>query len=266
MIIVKIGGGKDLNMSALLDDFANLDRPKILVHGANAKMAEISTKLGHPPVMLTSKSGHESRKTDQETLDTFMMVYSGVTNKRIVEKLQKRGVNAVGLSGIDGRIWEGKRKHSLRVRDRDKIKIIRDDFTGKVTSVNTDILNLLLNAGYTPVLTPPAISDESEAINVDNDRAAAVLGGGMMAEAIVQLFEEPGFLKDHTDPNTLIKHIPADQIEDHYQYAGGRMKKKLMGAKEAIEQGVPKIYFGDGRIENPITSALEGNGTIISKS
>ncbi len=264
MLIIKIGGGSSLNTSAVLYDFTNLKGPKILIHGANARMAEISEKLGKPPVMLTSKSGHTSRRTDPETLDIFMMVYSGVTNKRIVEALQKRGVNAVGLTGIDGRIWEGRRKSTLKIRDGDKLKVIRDDYTGKVTKINTSLIELLVENGYVPVLTPPAISEEGEAINVDNDRAAAVLGGALKADAIVQLFEAPGFMKDIDNPDSLISHIPKDKIEDHYQFAGGRMKKKLMGAKEAIDAGVAKIYFGDGRVDEPIRRAMEGIGTIIS--
>ncbi len=263
MIVVKIGGGATLNIDAILDDFAGLEGQKILVHGANVKMAEISEALGKPPVMLESVSGHVSRRTDQETLDIFMMVYSGVVNKRIVEALQKRGVNAVGLSGLDGRIWEGKRKMALKVRDGEKVKIVRDDFTGKVMQVNTELLELLLENGYVPVLTPPAISFESEAINVDNDRASAVLGGALRAEAIVQLFEAPGLLEDPDDSESLMKNVSKDDIEDYYQFAGGRMKKKLMGAKEALEAGVKKVYFGDGRVENPIQRALSGEGTII---
>ena len=127
---------------------------------------------------------------------------------------------------------------TLKVKQGDKIKIVRDDYTGKVVKINTDLIELLMSNGYVPVLCPPAISYESEAINVDNDRAAAILGGALKVDAIVQLFEAPGFLKDFEDPSSLIKNIPGESIEDFYQYAGGRMKKKLMGAKEAIEAGV----------------------------
>jgi acetylglutamate/LysW-gamma-L-alpha-aminoadipate kinase len=94
-------------------------------------------------------------------------------NKGIVERLQARGVNAVGLSGIDGRLWQGSRKKVTRVVANGRQRIIRDNLTGKVEQVNVALLCQLLAQGFVPVLTPPAISYEGEAMNVDGDRAAA---------------------------------------------------------------------------------------------
>ena len=104
------------------------------------------------------------------------MVYCGQLNKMWVEKLQMAGVDAVGLSGLDGRIFEGTRKDTLRVRIDGKRLVLRDDWTGTVERVNTRLLHTLLDAGFFPVLTPPGASDKGEAINVDGDRAAAASG------------------------------------------------------------------------------------------
>ena len=116
MIVVKVGGGKDLNVDAIVADLAALvaaGQRLLLVHGGAETTNEVSAALGHPPQFVTSESGFVSRRTDRRTLEIFEMVYCGQLNKMWVEKLQVAGVNAVGLSGLDGRIFEGKRKDTL---------------------------------------------------------------------------------------------------------------------------------------------------------
>ena len=123
--------------------------------------------LGRPPKFVTSPSGYTSRFTDRETLEIFEMVYCGKVNKGIVERLQKLGVNAVGLSGLDGRIFEGKHKDKVRSVENGKTKVLRGDHTGTVEKVNTALLELLLENHYLPVLTPPGSSFQGIAVNVD---------------------------------------------------------------------------------------------------
>ncbi len=223
----------------------------------------LSERLGKPPRFVTSISGVESRYTDRETLEIFEMAYVGKVNKTIVEMLQRLGVNAVGLSGIDGRLLEGPRKDAIKIVENGKRKVLRDDYTGKVEKVNTDLIRLLLGAGYTPVITPPAISYESESINVDGDRAAAVIASALKAEKLVILSNVPGLLRDVNDPGSLVESIRKDQIECYGGYAQGRMKKKVMGAGEAMDQGVKEVVIGDSRVSAPISSALAGKGTVI---
>ena len=265
VIILKIGGGKGVtdNLDKILDDVATIKEKIIIVHGANHEMKEISEALGHPEQIVKSPGGYTSRFTDEKTLEIFMMVYSGVANKRIVTKLQKLGVNAIGLSGMDGKLLVGKRKDSVKVIEGNKIKLLRGNFTGTVEEVNGKLLNLLLEKGYTPVICPPAISYEGDGINTDNDRIVAAIAGAMEAEKIVSLFEAPGLLRDHTDESTLIKKIDKSEVMSMIEHAKGRMKKKILHAKEAFDKGAGTIYFGDARIEKPVTSALEGKGTII---
>ncbi len=267
MIVVKVGGGKDLNIDAVVADIAALradGRPLLLVHGGAETTNEVAEALGHPPTFVTSESGYVSRRTDRRTLEIFEMVYCGQLNKMWVEKLQRAGVNAVGLSGLDGRIFEGTRKDTLRVRIDGKRMVLRDDWTGTVEHINTGLLRLLLDAGYLPVLTPPGASDAGEAINVDGDRAAAMVAAAFGAEALVILSNVPGLLRAFPDEATLIREIPRAKADDFMQFAEGRMKKKVMGAVEAIAEGVQKVIFADGRIEQPIRAALAGGGTQIS--
>jgi acetylglutamate/LysW-gamma-L-alpha-aminoadipate kinase len=223
----------------------------------------LSTALGRPPRFVTSVSGVESRYTDRDTLALFSMAYVGKMNKLFVERLQQLGVNAVGLCGVDGRSMEGGRKAAIKVIENGKRKVLRDDFTGRVERINTDLLTLLLDHGYTPVLCPPAISYDSEIINVDGDRAAAVLATAFQADTLVILSNVPGLLRDVADPTSLVSRIDKGQLRTAMDLAQGRMKKKIMGAAEALEGGVGTVILGDARLEHPIQQALQGQGTVL---
>jgi len=266
MIVIKVGGGTSLDIDQVVADIVRLKEAgteMVLVHGGAQTTNQVADALGHPAQFVTSESGHVSRRTDRRTLEIFEMVYCGQLNKMWVEKLQQRGVNAVGLSGLDGRIFEGSRKDTLRIKVDGRRMVLRDDWTGTVERVNTRLLRLLLEEGYFPVLTPPGASTAGEAINVDGDRASAMVAGAFEADALVILTDMPGLLRDFPDESSLITQIPRAEAPRFMQYAEGRMKKKVMGAVEAIEGGVKKVIFADGRIEQPITLALAGGGTHI---
>ena len=266
MIVVKVGGGKGIDLDAFCRDLASTIKGGadiVLVHGGSHETNVLSERLGKPPRFVTSISGVESRYTDRETLEIFTMVYIGKVNKYIVEQLQRHGVNAVGLSGIDGRLLEGSRKPFIKVVEDGKRKVLRDDYTGKVEKVNVSLVRLLQDNGYTLVVAPPAISYESEAINVDGDRAAAVLAAALGAEKLVILSNVPGLLRNPEDESTLITEIRREQIERYADFAKGRMKKKVMGAAEALQEGVREVIFADARVEGCVVRALEGKGTVI---
>jgi acetylglutamate/LysW-gamma-L-alpha-aminoadipate kinase len=266
MIVVKVGGGTSLNIDAVVADIVSLratGADLLLVHGGAQTTNQVAEALGHPAQFVTSETGHVSRRTDRRTLEIFEMVYCGQLNKMWVEKLQTRGVNAVGLSGLDGRVFEGTRKDTLRIRADGRRMVLRDDWTGTVEKVNLDLLRLLIGAGYFPVLTPPGASTAGEAINVDGDRAAAMVAGAFKAEALVILTDQAGLLEKFPDESTLIAKIPKNHADRFMEVAEGRMKKKVMGAVEAIDEGVGKVIFSDGRVDSPITRALQGSGTHI---
>jgi acetylglutamate/LysW-gamma-L-alpha-aminoadipate kinase len=267
MIVIKAGGGTTLDIDAIVADIVALQATGtrlLLVHGGAQTTNQVAEALGHPPQFVTSETGHVSRRTDRRTLEIFEMVYCGQLNKMWVEKLQRAGINAVGLSGLDGRVFEGTRKDTLRIKVDGRRMVLRDDWTGTVERVNTALLRLLIDGGYFPVLTPPGASTAGEAINVDGDRAAAMVAGAFAAEALVILTDMPGLLKQFPDESTLIREIPRGQADRFMQFAEGRMKKKVMGAVEAIAGGVKRVIFADGRIANPISAAMAGGGTHIS--
>lgn len=267
MLVVKIGGAEGINHEAIADDVAalvNEGRQLLVVHGGSALTNQVASALGHPPQFVTSVSGYTSRRTDRRTLEIFEMVYCGQVNKGLVESLQRRGVNALGLSGLDGRLWQGARKEAVTIIDeRGRRRVLRDDYTGRVEQVNVALLSLLLESGYTPVLTPPALSYQGEAINVDGDRAAAATAIALGAEALLILSNVPGLLERFPDESTLIGHIPAGRLDSFMAVAQDRMKKKVMGAREALAGGVQRVVFADGRVEQPLRRALAGQGTVI---
>ena len=270
MLVVKVGGAEGVDLDAVCEDLAALAAQGVewvLVHGGSAETNRVAEQLGHPPQFVTSVSGYTSRRTDRRTLEIFEMVYCGKTNKGIVERLQRRGVNAVGLSGLDGRLLEGRRKDAIKVVDpaSGKRLVIRDDYTGTVERVNADLLRLLLGAGYRPVITPPAISTDSDGINVDGDRAAAAVAAALGAETLIILSDVPGLLERFPDPESLIRELPRARIaEAQERWAAGRMKTKLLGAGEALAGGVKRVVLGDSRGARPVRAAFEGQGTVVS--
>lgn len=267
MIVVKAGGNTGVDFDTICGDVAALvheKQPVVLVHGGSDETNRVSEQLGHPPRFVTSESGYVSRYTDRQTLEIFAMVTAGSINKRLVEHLQQAGVNALGLSGLDGRLVQARRKPALRIVENGKRKVLRGDHSGRIESVNAPLLETLLAGGYTPVVAPLAASRAGTALNVDADRVAAALAGGLHAHTLVLLTNVPGLLRDPQDESSLIAHVPAGQAQAHLdRYAKGRMKKKLLGAIEALGDGVQRVVIGDGRVERPLRRALEGAGTVL---
>ncbi len=264
LLVVKIGGGAGINWEAVCDDIAELQKSHqvVLIHGGSHQTNEVAEALGHPAKFITSPSGYTSRLTDRRTLEIFQMVYCGLINKQVVERLQRRGVNAIGLSGVDGGLWKGPRKKALKAVENGRKRVVRDSYTGKVEEVNVPLLHSLIEQGYLPVLTPPALSFDNEAINVDGDRAAAATAAALQAEQLFILSNVPGLLTHWPDEQSLLSSCRLSEIDGLIETtAKGRMRIKLLGAKEALQAGVKRVIIGDARRERPIQVALEGAGT-----
>jgi [amino group carrier protein]-L-2-aminoadipate 6-kinase len=264
--VVKLGGTEGIDFSAVCADAAallNQGNKLVLVHGGSAEANSLGEALGTPPKFITSPSGYTSRYTDAKTLEIFIMAVNGKVNTLLVEQLQQIGINAIGLSGLDGRLMQAARKETIQSIENGKRKVIRDDYTGRIEKVNEDLLHLLLDAGYLPVIAPLALSQKGEALNVDADRAAAMVAAALHAESLILLTAVPGLMKDFPDAATLIQNLSRNQIPTALEVAQGRMKKKVLGAEEALQGGVRRVIIADGRIENPIANALMGKGTVI---
>ena len=262
MYIVKVGGGEAVNLAGVADDLASIDAPCIVVLGANAVRDSLAARLGSSTRTLTSISGYTSVFSDETALDVIMMAYSGLRSKRFVELCQRRGVNAIGLSGIDARMVEGERNRGIRVREGGKT-LIKRDFSGKPRSVNASLLRTLLDDGYTPVLTIPIADEKGFAINSENDDIVNVLQAALGAERIVQLIEAPGFLDDAGDPESVVAAMSREELERREAQVEGRMKRKMLALRRLFEAGAAEVVIGDGRVERPIRAALDGAGTVI---
>lgn len=265
--VIKIGGGEGIDLAPILEEAAQLVRRGervVLVHGGSHETNELSAQLGHPPRTITSPGGQTSRRTDRRTLDIFTMVYAGRINKRVVEDLRRLGVDAIGLSGIDGGLWTGERKTAIRAVEDGATIIIRDDLSGRVVAVDAQLLRTLMETGRTPVLTPPAITADGVAINVDADRAAAATAAALGARTLLLLSNVPGVLADPADPGSLIED--ATDLDAVRAAASGRMKNKVLAAEEAITGGVERVVIGSANGVAAIERAIAGRGTVFGRA
>ncbi|PSP36982.1 acetylglutamate kinase, partial [Halobacteriales archaeon QH_2_66_30] len=190
-------------------------------------------------------------------------------NTQLVASLRSAGVDAVGLSGVDGGLLEGPRTSAVRVVEDGTKKIRRGDHSGTPKAVNDGLLNSLLAEGYTPVCSPPMAGIEDDGavtpVNTDADRAAAVIAGALDA-TLVLLTDVPGILADPDDPATLFETVEtAAEWEEVEAAAAGFMARKLMAAEEALTGGAAEVVVADANAEAPVTAALEGSGTHIQQ-
>ena len=165
IIVVKLGGTEGVDFSGICQDAAKMisdGQRLVLVHGGSAEANALGKAVGKPPRFVTSPSGYTSRYTNRETLEVFAMAVNGKVNTFLVEQLQMLGVNALGLSGVDGGLLKAKRKTAIRIVENGRKKMLRDDYTGKIKEVNVSLLQALLDSGYTPVVAPMAVSEKAK--------------------------------------------------------------------------------------------------------
>ncbi len=262
MLVIKIGGGDAINLGGIARDVSAVEGPKVIVHGANALRDRLAERLGVEKRILTSVSGYASVYSDQELIDVMLMAYAGLRNKRIVESFQAHGVNAVGLTGLDGALVRGMRNRGIRVRQGGRT-LIKRDLSGKPVALNRRLLGLLLDNEFVPVVTVPIIDERNVAVNSENDDIVALLGAALKAELVVQLIEAPGFLEDENDPGSVMARIPRGDLARLEEGAAGRMKRKLMAIRRLVSSGSTKVVIADGRSETPVADVLAGKGTVI---
>ena len=265
-LVVKIGGaaGMDTQINSIVREVAQLiaeGERVVLLHGGSDLTSALCEQLGLPVRTITSPDGMTSRYTDEQTLRAYAMAVAGQINTELVALLQSQGINALGLSGVDGRALVARRKPAVRsVLPGGRVQILRDDYTGRIVEVNAALLNLLLDQGYIPVLAPLALGTGGERLNVDGDRAAAAVAVALHADSLVILTNVPGLLASVDDPSTLLREIPAAQLDKAFRYAQGRMRKKLLGAQEALSGGVARVCIGNA----PLRALLNGAGTTLT--
>lgn len=227
MIVIKFGGSVlyDLHPS-IIEDIRqiSLNQKMVLVHGGGKEVTNIATKLGKEQRFIVSPTGIRSRYTDKETAEIYTMVMSGKINKIIVRMLIEAGIRAVGISGIDGNILKAIRKTKLTVlNEKGRKMIIEGGYTGKISSVETSLLNTLTGDGFLPVVSPIALSENYEYLNVDGDRAAAYIAGNLKADKVIFLTNVNGL---HLD-DKLVKNLTSSQAKEYLPKIGFGMEKDI---------------------------------------
>jgi len=237
--VVKIGGRLIENqafLTSFLDDFTQLEGPKILVHGGGNKATEIAGKLGFETKMIDGR-----RITDKNSMEVITMVYGGLLNKSIVAKLQSKNQNAIGLCGADAKVLISKRR---------AVKEIDYGFVGDVENVNREFINSILNQGIVPVFSAISCTEDGVLLNTNGDSVASEIAIAMSELYETQLYycsEKKGVLTDIEDDNSVIPVLDSDNYTElvESKVITDGMLPKLYNCFEAIERGVSTVLLGD---------------------
>jgi [amino group carrier protein]-L-2-aminoadipate 6-kinase len=266
MIVVKIGGSvvDGLHPTTMTDLKKTSEISKlVVVHGGGKEVTITANKLGKAQGFVVSPSGVRSRYTDKETAEIYTMVMAGKINKAIVTMLLRHGIKAAGITGIDGGVLKADRKKKLIIiNDRGRKMVINGGYTGKINSVDPSLITLLLEKEYLPVISPVALSEEYDFLNVDGDRAAAYIAGALKATKVIFITNVNGL----TLNESLITHMTAQQAKEALPKIGFGMEKKVLAAVEALQMGVNEAVIASGQTERPFSKAIaHDNCTVITQ-
>ena len=225
----------------------------VLVHGGGPEITDMLGKIGKE-----SKFVNGLRVTDQDTVDVALMVLAGKINKSLVNLIELKGGNAIGLSGLDGHMIEA------------KVKNPELGFVGDITKVNIKPILDVIDKGYIPVVSTVGCDNEGHVYNINADTAAARLAGALGAESLIAMTDIAGILKDKDDPDTLISSIRIGDLPELVSSGviQGGMVPKAECCRNAIEWGVNRVFIIDGRVPHAILIEMltnEGIGTMFTK-
>ncbi len=261
-IVVKVGGAAGNSFDRVVSDLTGR-RDVVLVHGGSDRVDQLGAAMQRPSEYLTSPSGVVSRRSDPAHLEVVVLALAGGVQTDLVASLARHGVRAIGLSGVDGSLIRARRKEGPRAVVDGRVVRVTDDRSGAIERVDADLLRAVLALGLMPVVGPPAITDDGEIVNVDADRVAARVAGALGAEALVLLTNVPGLLRDRSDPASVIAHVARSEVDRVLPVAEGRMRKKVLAAREALDAGVARVVIASSTVDAPVTGALAGRGTVI---
>lgn len=259
VVVVKYGGNAMVNEQLKQQVMENIvllwliGVKIVLVHGGGPEINDLMDRLGKKPEFVDGL-----RVTDKETVDIVQMVLAGKVNKALVNLLETKGGKALGLSGMDGRLIEA------------QVKDPRLGYVGKITNINIQPVEDLLEKGYIPVISTIGCDKEGNAYNINGDTAAAFVAGALNAERLIMMTDIAGVLRDKEDPSSLIPEITvaeAATLKEEGIISGG-MIPKVDCCIEAIRKGVKNVVIMDGRVPHSILMELltdEGAGTMVKQ-
>ena len=260
IVVVKYGGNAMINeelKDSVMKDIVLLSLigvKVVLVHGGGPEITDMLKKIGKESVFVDGL-----RVTDKETADTVQMVLAGKVNKSLVALIENKGGNAIGLSGMDGRMIEA------------KVKDERLGFVGEITKVHVAPILDVIDKGYIPVVSTVGCDREGNVYNINADTAAAKIAGELGAESLISMTDIAGILRDRNDPATLIPVIrtaDAPKLIADGVISGG-MIPKVECCINATRWGANRVFLIDGRTPPPILIEMltnEGIGTMFTGS
>jgi acetylglutamate kinase len=259
------------NLLSLAEELALLHQVGIricVIHGGGKQLTELAKKLG---VVQTVIEGR--RVTDDDTLDLAKMIFRGKINTEILAALRKRGIDAVGLSGIDGGVIKAKRRPPKDVVNKDTGEIETVDFghVGDVVDVDARLIHLLLNGGYLPVISSLGADDDGKIYNINADTIASEVAAELGAEKLILLSDVNGIYLDPADENTKLSRLTISDARDliNSGQATDGMIPKLQSLISLLERGIGSAHVIGGAERNALLSEVftdEGTGTMLVKS
>ena len=237
LIIVKVGGAvlEDLaNLNDFLSHFIAMPGKKLLVHGGGRAATKLAKQLGIETKMVDGR-----RITDEETIKIVTMVYGGLINKNTVAALQANGCNAIGLTGVDMNLISAVKR---------PVTEINYGLVGDITSVNTFAFNLLLQAGFVPVIAPITHDNKGQLLNTNADTIASSIAAslvGIYDVTLMYCFEKAGVLSDPGNDDSVVAELSLEMYLD-YKKTGlihSGMIPKIDNSFKALEMGVKEVYI-----------------------
>ncbi len=270
-VVIKYGGAAMVEDS-LKESFAQdivllnfIGIKPVVVHGGGPKISTTMERMGKKPTFINGQ-----RFTDKDTMDIVEMVLGGLVNKEIVYFINSHGGRAIGLSGKDGGLIRAKKKivrKSSKESGTGTPEIMDLGLVGEVESIEPEVLTVLEESNFIPVIAPVGVGPKGETFNINADYVASAVAVAVGAEKLMLLTDSPGILdKKGTLIPTLDKKKISRLVKDGT--ISGGMLPKVDASLKAIAAGVPKVHIIDGRVPHGLLLEVftsEGVGTEIVK-
>lgn len=258
------------NLASLAEELALLHQVGIkicVIHGGGKQLSELAKKLGVAQTVIDGR-----RVTDDETLELAKMIFAGKINTEILAALRRRGITAVGLSGIDGNIVHAEKRPPKEIKNKTTGETETVDFgnVGDVLQINAELLQLLLENDYLPVISSLGADDAGRIFNINADTIASEIAAQLQAEKLVLLSDVNGIYLEADKPETKISRLSIAEAEDLIENgkASGGMIPKLQSIIALLNRGVKSAHIISGTKRNALLSEVftdEGEGTMLSK-
>ncbi|HQU86071.1 MAG TPA: acetylglutamate kinase [Pyrinomonadaceae bacterium] len=256
------------NLASLAEELALLHQVGIkicVIHGGGKQLTELAEKLGVAQTVIEGR-----RVTDDDTLELAKMIFAGKINTEILAALRRRGIEAVGLSGIDGNIVHAEKRPPKEIFNRETGAKETVDFgnVGDVLEINESLVRLLLQNDYLPIISSLGADDEGRIFNINADTIAAEIAVRLQAEKLILLSDVNGIYLNAKDETTKISRLSANEAEDLITSgkATGGMIPKLQNLIQIVSRGVKSAHVISGNLPNALLSEVftdEGTGTMV---